>query len=131
MFPRSKRTRLLAIILSVAVFSCSKLTEVIPLTVDKKLGESVSEQLRSSANFIILDSVKNAPVYKYIEEVRDNILASDDIKYKEEFSYNITIIDDANTLNAFVTPGGNIYVYTGLIKFLDSESELAGVLAHE
>ena len=34
-------------------------------------------------------------------------------------------------MNAFATPGGYIYVYTGLIKFLDSEDELAGVMGHE
>ncbi len=34
-------------------------------------------------------------------------------------------------LNAFATPGGYIYVYTGLIKFLDSEDQLAGVMGHE
>ena len=131
MFLRQKKIQLLALVLSCAVFSCSQLTEVIPLTVDKKLGETVTEQVRSSPDFKILDSLKYAPVYNYLEEVRDNILASDDIKYKEEFSYKVTIINDANTLNAFVTPGGQIYVYTGLIKFLDQESELAGVLAHE
>ena len=34
-------------------------------------------------------------------------------------------------LNAFCTPGGYIYVYTGLIKYLDNEAQLAGVLGHE
>ncbi|MFN3305674.1 MAG: M48 family metalloprotease, partial [Candidatus Kapaibacteriota bacterium] len=29
------------------------------------------------------------------------------------------------------TPGGYIYVYTGLLKFVDNEATLAGVLAHE
>jgi predicted Zn-dependent protease len=28
-------------------------------------------------------------------------------------------------------PGGYLYVYTGLIKFLDSEDQLAGVMGHE
>ena len=41
------------------------------------------------------------------------------------------LIDDDKTLNAFCTPGGFIYVYTGLIKFLDSEDQLAGVMGHE
>ena len=36
-----------------------------------------------------------------------------------------------NTMNAFAVPGGYIYVLTGLIMRLESESELAGVLAHE
>ena len=34
-------------------------------------------------------------------------------------------------LNAFALPGGYIYLYTGLIKYLDSEAALAGVIAHE
>jgi predicted Zn-dependent protease len=34
-------------------------------------------------------------------------------------------------VNAFCTPGGYIYVYTGLIKMIDNEATLAAVLAHE
>lgn len=36
-----------------------------------------------------------------------------------------------NSLNAFAVPGGHVFVFTGLIMNMDSESELAGVLAHE
>lgn len=58
-------------------------------------------------------------------------MATDQLKYKDEFVWDITIINDDETLNAFATPGGYIYIYTGLIKFLDSEDELIGVLGHE
>jgi len=34
-------------------------------------------------------------------------------------------------MNAFALPGGPVFVYTGLLKYLDSEAALAGVLAHE
>ena len=34
-------------------------------------------------------------------------------------------------VNAFCTPGGYIYVYTGLLKFIDDEATLAGVMGHE
>jgi predicted Zn-dependent protease len=34
-------------------------------------------------------------------------------------------------VNAFTIPGGYIYVNSGLIKRLDSEAELAGVISHE
>lgn len=36
-----------------------------------------------------------------------------------------------NSLNAFASPGGYLFVHTGLIMQLEHESELAGVLAHE
>jgi len=41
------------------------------------------------------------------------------------------IINRDDVLNAFCTPGGYIYVYTGLIKYLEQEDHLAGVLGHE
>lgn len=34
-------------------------------------------------------------------------------------------------INAFSLPGGTIYVYEGLLKYVESDDELAGVLAHE
>jgi metalloendopeptidase OMA1, mitochondrial len=37
----------------------------------------------------------------------------------------------SNQVNAFVVPGGKVVVYTGLLRMLESEDELAAVLAHE
>ena len=41
------------------------------------------------------------------------------------------VYGDDNVLNAFCAPGGYIYVFSGLMRYLDSEDHLAGVLAHE
>lgn len=38
---------------------------------------------------------------------------------------------DTETINAFATPGGYVFVTMGLLQVTRSESELAGVLAHE
>ena len=38
---------------------------------------------------------------------------------------------DTETINAFALPGGSVVISSGLLKRLGSESELAGVLAHE
>ncbi|MGA7986074.1 MAG: M48 family metalloprotease [Burkholderiales bacterium] len=38
---------------------------------------------------------------------------------------------DTDTVNAFATPGGNVFITRGLYAQLHSEAELAGVLAHE
>ncbi len=53
------------------------------------------------------------------------------IQYKDIFPYKFEIINDDSTVNAFCIPGGYIYVYTGLIKFLDNEAALTGVIGHE
>ena len=34
-------------------------------------------------------------------------------------------------MNAFALPGGEIYVFRGLLEFVESESELAAVIGHE
>ena len=70
-------------------------------------------------------------VYDFLYHVRDGILNSGTVAYKEEFAWEVYVIDDDETLNAFATPGGYIYVYTGLIKYLDHADDLAGVMGHE
>jgi len=99
---------------------------------DKALGAQVAAEIDADTeNFPLLDSVKYKEVYDYIYEVRDNILNSGQVDYKDDFEWRLRIIHDDSTLNAFCTPGGYIYIYTGILKFLDSEDEFAGVLGHE
>ena len=38
---------------------------------------------------------------------------------------------DEDVYNAFATPGGHIFVYTGLLDAMEEEEELAGILGHE
>ncbi len=46
------------------------------------------------------------------------------------FDYSFKVVEDKD-INAFSLPGGYIYVYEGLLKFVESDDELASVLAHE
>lgn len=46
------------------------------------------------------------------------------------YGFTFTLIDDT-VENAFAVPGGYVYVYTGIIRKMNDESELAGVLGHE
>ncbi len=81
--------------------------------------------------FPILSRTDYSEAYRYLEQITGAVLKSDHLLHREEFAWEVNIIDDNSTLNAFCTPGGYIYVYTGLIRFLDSEDQLAGVLGHE
>ena len=49
----------------------------------------------------------------------------------ESTPIKFTTLDDAKTVNAFATPGGYVYITTGMINKLDNESQLAAVLGHE
>lgn len=129
-----RQKNILYILLSLAMGfqSCAKLTGFIPVDVDKAIGENFSASFDyHPTNGKVLDSAQNHQIYKYLNQIKANLLASDKIKHKNDFAWKLKIIDDDSTLNAFCVAGGYIYVYTGLIKFLDNEAQLAGVLAHE
>ncbi len=97
---------------------------------DVKLGKQLDDEIKSKPQeYPILqnrDDVKN-----YIEQIGQKILNSQHVKKRGVYAYNFEIIHDDNTINAFATPGGYIYIYTGLLKFLDNEATLAGIIGHE
>ncbi|KAI1365761.1 peptidase family M48-domain-containing protein [Xylaria arbuscula] len=49
----------------------------------------------------------------------------------EDSEWEIRVIDDPHTANAFVLPGGKVFVYSGLIPIARNEHGLAAVLGHE
>lgn len=99
---------------------------------DKTLGAQVKGEIESNpSEYPILAPSSNAAAYNYLYNMRDVILNSGQVSHKNDFLWELYIIDDDNTLNAFCTPGGYIYIYTGLIKYLDDASSLAGVMGHE
>ena len=98
---------------------------------DVELGKQVKAELMSDPKFKILPAAQYPSVYNYLYGLRDEILNSGEIAYKDEFAWELYVIEDDETLNAFATPGGYIYIYTGLIKYLDHSDDLAGVLGHE
>ena len=63
----------------------------------------------------------------YVRQVGEHLLRDSDIT-KPTFSFTLL---DSPDINAFALPGGLIYVNRGLLAYLDTEAELAGVLAHE
>lgn len=99
---------------------------------DIALGKEVKQQILSDPQqYPILPESSNGEAYRYVRNITAKILNSGQVAYRNEFAWEVYIIDDDDVLNAFATPGGYIFVYTGLIKFLDSEAQLAGVLGHE
>jgi predicted Zn-dependent protease len=63
----------------------------------------------------------------YVRRVGERLLEQSGITSPE---FTFTLLDSPD-INAFAMPGGFIYVNRGLLAYLDTEAELAGVLAHE
>lgn len=93
----------------------------------------LGRQLDSTVNadYNVLDRSGNTDAYEYLETMMNDILESPEILYRDELEWKITIIEDDGVLNAFAAPGGYLYFYTGIMKYLDNASYLSGVMAHE
>jgi predicted Zn-dependent protease len=53
------------------------------------------------------------------------------VSERPEFQWKYYVVDNPTTFNAFVLPGGKIFVYSGLFKYAKTDAELATVIAHE
>jgi predicted Zn-dependent protease len=69
----------------------------------------------------------DAGLQRYVNRVGKWVALHSD---RADLPWTFSVID-TETINAFALPGGSIIVSSGLLKRLGSESELAGVLAHE
>lgn len=105
----------------------------IPVEDDVQIGLATVEQIEADPKTYPVLAEKDYPVaYAHLQDIVDRLLESPSIQYAELFRYrDVKIIHDDKTLNAFCTAGGFIYVYTGLVKYLDAEDHLAGVMGHE
>ncbi len=119
--------------------ACSDPTSILPAvnifsdSDDVTFGQqAVAEIQNTPATYPILNTANAPAIKQYImNTIVTPILNSSSNQKKNVYKYNVEIINDDSTLNAFALPGGPIYVYTGLLKYLDSEAALAGVLGHE
>lgn len=129
-----------AIILSVVLFACGlgskggsgKKFNLFTIQQDREFGAQVAAEIDGNrTEYPLLDSARNRDVYSYLYKVRDKILITGKVKHKADFQWRLRVIKNDSIMNAFCTPGGYIYIYTGILRFLDNEAEFAGVLAHE
>jgi predicted Zn-dependent protease len=104
---------------------------IFPVEQDVALGQQVASSFETGSAAVVLDSGKHKQLYGYIYGIRDSILKTNLLVHKNDFPWRVRVIHNDTIQNAFCTPGGYIYVYTGLMKYLESEDQLAGVMGHE
>jgi beta-barrel assembly-enhancing protease len=137
---KNKKNRMKKLILPALIavsfyhWQCSTIRQAFmpDITQDVALGKQTDDEIRSKpGEYPLLPEQSNKEVYSYVRNITQKILNSGNVQHAKDFAWEVKIINDPKTLNAFCTPGGYIYVYTGLIKYLDSEDQLAGVMGHE
>jgi predicted Zn-dependent protease len=91
-------------------------------------AQEVQMGLQAYQEILKKEQVSNNPEYNaLVQRVGRRIAAASGENYQWEFK----VLEGDNTVNAFALPGGKVGVYTGLIKFVDNEAQLAAVIGHE
>jgi len=73
------------------------------------------------------DVIRDPIISDYVNEIGNKILA---VVPPQPFKYHFYVIKE-DVYNAFSAPAGQIFINSGLIEAMESEDELAGILAHE
>ncbi|MDR2799932.1 MAG: M48 family metalloprotease [Desulfovibrio sp.] len=89
---------------------------------EKELGEKFNVLIRSR-----LPLVQDTEIVSYAQEMVNRLANT---MPKQPFPFTVSVIRH-NAINAFASPGGYIFVFTGLILAMNHEAEAAGVIAHE
>jgi predicted Zn-dependent protease len=123
---------IVAVAIVVTMSGCKKGLNFFSIQDDKDFGAQMEAEIAASPQeYPLLSQSQYPSAYAYLENMKQQILASGKLDHANDFEWKLYIVNDPTVQNAFCTPGGYIYVYTGLIKYLDKASALAGVLGHE
>jgi predicted Zn-dependent protease len=69
----------------------------------------------------------NKPVQDYVNALGQRLAAQ---SHRSNLQWHFTVLDSPE-INAFALPGGYVYVTRGIMAYMESEADLAGVMGHE
>ena len=69
----------------------------------------------------------NPRLQAYVNEIGQRLAGQ---SHRKNLPWHFTVLDSPE-INAFALPGGYVYVTRGLMAYLESEADLAGVIGHE
>ncbi|MDR0746840.1 MAG: M48 family metallopeptidase [Helicobacteraceae bacterium] len=129
-------TRSLPIVLLLAMFvgGCSVLTQKAPVTERTQLmlmSKAEENRLGLEAADEILKTSKqstDAALTARVVNVGKRIIAVS--QEAKEYTWNFYVLEDA-VINAFALPGGKVFFYTGILKLMDNDDQIACVMGHE
>jgi beta-barrel assembly-enhancing protease len=99
-----------------------KVASGITLKQEEELSREFMKLIRAHYEII-----KDPAIVNYVNKVGQKLVAT---LPPQPFTYHFYVIKE-DVYNAFATPAGHIFIYSGLMEALNNEEELACILAHE
>lgn len=91
---------------------------------DVQLGQEAAAEVRKQVHVI-----DDPTLTRYVNEIGKRLAASKEAQ-ASGFLFTFQVVADPS-INAFALPGGPMFINTGLLKAVDNEAQLAGVMGHE
>jgi len=91
---------------------------------DVQLGQESAAQVRKQMTVI-----KDPVLTDYVNRVGKRLVATREAQ-ESGFPFTFEVVADPS-INAFALPGGPMFINTGLLRAVDNEAQLAGVMGHE
>ncbi|MCB9694119.1 MAG: M48 family metalloprotease [Alphaproteobacteria bacterium] len=121
-----------ALLLPILAGACNGDVNLFTIQDDVDLGMQVRDEILATPEEYNVVPEEAAPAaYGHLRRIRDAVLGSGKVEHADDFEWEVYLIDDDETLNAFCTPGGYMFFYSGLMRYLDEEDHFAGVMGHE
>lgn len=103
-------------------------TQYIDITVDQEIALGLQAAPQMAAEFDGLDASEADQAI--VDDVGNAIVASSPAG-QTPYEFDFHLLADAETINAFALPGGQVFITRALYDKFQTEGELAGVLGHE
>src|SRR5262245_32971640 len=117
--------------LSLAPLLVLVLMQVLPVAISLSDTDEIRIGHALAERFAKMRGLKTSPqtlkIERYLQTVGDRVAAN----APRHLHYRFRFDPDPGFKSAFALPGGEIFVGGGILAFLDSEDQLAGVLSHE
>jgi len=88
-----------------------------------EIGQQYAPQIETQMG----GQIQNESIQNYIDSVGQSLAK---VSHRADWQFHFAALEDKTT-NAFALPGGYIFITRGMLEKLDSEAQLAGILAHE
>ena len=112
----------LTLVLLLVHLAGSPTADAITIQEEEELSREFLRVIEKQFEFI-----KDPFVVGYVNKIGRIILSS---LQPQPFTYQFYIVKQ-HVYNAFATPAGHIFINSGLLEGLESEEEIAGIIAHE
>ena len=99
---------------------------------EMQMGAQAYNQVRSDPKLrSSQDPREIEPVKRVAARIVEAAKRSKYAELAQQFQWEVTVIKDDKTANAFALPGGKMAVYTGIFPMARTEAGLAAVMGHE